>query len=740
MRFTPKIQTLLIFIFLSFQLTIAQEEAFSVGKISPYTALLLNTINESSDDSLQLQEVEKRFLVKRSNSVSYINAYIEFDKNYEDEVLELLEENNVKVNSVINNILTAKIPVTEIENTSLLPYIERVEAAIPVFPLMNKARPASNVDKVQEGVDLSVPYTGKDVIIGIIDGGFDYGHINFYDKDRKKLRIKKVWNQNITASNNRPTSFSYGEEYNSEEKILAAAYDRKTETHGTHVTGIASGADYYENNTFYGVAPEADLVFVSYDMYDNTIDNVTITDAVKYIYNYADAVNKPCVINMSLGSHIGPHDGTSTFDRLSDDMQGEGRLLVGAVGNEGSRKLHISKEFTTSDNLLQTFLLFRNTRQGIVDVWSEANKTFSIQIIIYNRETKEEVYSTDILTTNIAHRKEFQLTENNTNASANGIVRIIIEKNSENQKTNALVSISLSKLNASHLVGLKITANDGTVNAWADNSYTTFSNYGIENWDDGNSTSSMGEIGGTGNRIISVGAYTSNDEYLHQPLHDITDFSSHGPTADGRTKPEITAPGSAIVSSYSSYAIASGYSSRVVRQVNIENKNYYYGYLEGTSMAAPYVTGVLATWLQARKNLTPEETKRIIKKTAIQDEYTGEISENGSNVWGYGKIDAWNGIKECLELKRLEDMNPDKKIMIFKRLDEKNLSLLFPEDDKNLEISILCINKMMSSYKKESVYRNEIISLDLSGYASGLYFLYVKGSNKRYKVEKFIVK
>ncbi len=58
----------------------------------------------------------------------------------------------------------------------------------------------------------------------------------------------------------------------------------------------------------------------------------SITDGIKYIYDYAESVGKPCVINMSLGYHIGPHDGTSTFDRICDELQGEGRLFGRSFG------------------------------------------------------------------------------------------------------------------------------------------------------------------------------------------------------------------------------------------------------------------------------------------------------------------------------------------------------------------------------------------------------------------------
>lgn len=61
----------------------------------------------------------------------------------------------------------------------------------------------------------------------------------------------------------------------------------------THVTGIAAGA--YKGNEYYGIAPDADLVLVSYNVSDNSSSNTSITDGIKYIYDYAESVGKPCV-------------------------------------------------------------------------------------------------------------------------------------------------------------------------------------------------------------------------------------------------------------------------------------------------------------------------------------------------------------------------------------------------------------------------------------------------------------
>ena len=60
---------------------------------------------------------------------------------------------------------------------------------------MNKARTETLVDNVQSGKDLTTPFLGKDVVIGIVDNGFEYGHINFYNTDGTQLRVKRVWNQ-----------------------------------------------------------------------------------------------------------------------------------------------------------------------------------------------------------------------------------------------------------------------------------------------------------------------------------------------------------------------------------------------------------------------------------------------------------------------------------------------------------------------------------------------------------------
>ena len=74
-----------------------------------------------------------------------------------------------------------------------------------------------------------------------------------------------------------------------------------------------------------------------------------------------------------------------------------------------------------------------------------------------------------------------------------------------------------------------------------------------------------------------------------------------------------------------------------------------YGYMQGTSMSAPFVAGVVATWLQACPQLTPEQLREVMRSTARKDTFTGTLEE-GDNNWGYGKVDAYNGLKQCISI------------------------------------------------------------------------------------------
>ncbi|MBR6920264.1 MAG: hypothetical protein IKN37_08130, partial [Bacteroidales bacterium] len=60
---------------------------------------------------------------------------------------------------------------------------------------LDKAVPDGKVDNVWKGTDLTQGFTGKGVIIGVTDWGFDYTHPVFYDTSMTRYRVLRAWDQ-----------------------------------------------------------------------------------------------------------------------------------------------------------------------------------------------------------------------------------------------------------------------------------------------------------------------------------------------------------------------------------------------------------------------------------------------------------------------------------------------------------------------------------------------------------------
>ncbi|NJE09366.1 S8 family serine peptidase [Thermococcus sp. MAR1] len=119
-------------------------------------------------------------------------------------------------------------------------------------------------------------------------------------------------------------------------------------------------------------------------------------------------------------------------------------------------------------------------------------------------------------------------------------------------------------------------------------------------------------------KVITVGAVDKYDT--------ITDFSSRGPTADGRLKPEVVAPGNWIIA-----ARASG------TQLTDVTIGDYYVAAPGTSMATPHVAGISALILQAHPSWSPDMVKTALIETAdiVKPDEIVDIA------YGAGRVNAY---------------------------------------------------------------------------------------------------
>ncbi|MGH9268058.1 MAG: S8 family serine peptidase, partial [Acidimicrobiales bacterium] len=137
-------------------------------------------------------------------------------------------------------------------------------------------------------------------------------------------------------------------------------------------------------------------------------------------------------------------------------------------------------------------------------------------------------------------------------------------------------------------------------------------------------------------RAVSVASYTTRNEWEdllgNQQVagldeDDISDFSSEGPRRGGGPKPDLAAPGAMIVSSLSVH-------SPVEPSELIDDRHLV---MAGTSMAAPFVSGLVALLLERDPKLEPETAKELLQAaSAVPGRPAGAFDPK----WGRGLVDA----------------------------------------------------------------------------------------------------
>jgi len=128
---------------------------------------------------------------------------------------------------------------------------------------------------------------------------------------------------------------------------------------------------------------------------------------------------------------------------------------------------------------------------------------------------------------------------------------------------------------------------------------------------------------------------------------DIALSSSRGPTADGRQKPDLSAPGTMITSTLSHDApvCSSELQTNCIDPtlVTPDGRNFTE---TGTSMSAPHVTGTVALMLQVNPVLDQRAVTAILRSTARHDQFTGSAA--WSPAFGAGKLDALAAVQNVL--------------------------------------------------------------------------------------------
>lgn len=556
------------------------------------------------------------------------------------------EGSDVKIGSRIGDIITLRAAKASLSTLENLAGIDYLEVAQKVSPNLKRVVPDLRADSVYTGHGLDAGYTGKDVIIGVTDWGFDYTHPMYYDTSLQHTRIIAAWDQ-FKKSGPAPDGYSYGTEYNGEVELLAAESDTANiygnAYHGSHVAGIAGGSGGGTEHR--GVAYEAEFLFVTF-----LVDEAAVIDAFSWMKERADAEEKRLVINMSWGLYnLGPLDGTSLVSQAIDELSAQGVIFVTSGGNNGDSPFHIKQTFAA--DTMRTHVDFwrgaNPNRYGqTISAWGIEEVPFAASIEIYdaakNKLAESPVYATE---------GSLNLDTFMTVGVDTVFYKVALDGSHPlNSKPTIRLRVR-NENNALHVV-LKAHANAGTVHFYNVADLTTdVGNWGMPftawktDWLAGDNLYSLGEPAST-RSVITVAAHQSEVRRNGAVIGGgfIADFSSFGPTIDERIKPDVSAPGVGVMSSVSSFTDAN---VTVDETADFEGKMYPFSKLSGTSMSSPATAGVVALMLEANPNLWYNEAKEILHATAREDVRTGDVPETGNTQWGWGKVDALAAVQRA---------------------------------------------------------------------------------------------
>jgi len=564
------------------------------------------------------------------------------------------------VRTVAGNIMTASIPGPAVEAIGKLPEVAYMESPKPATNLSNLGVIDVKGNSVQQGIELPMPFTGANTIVGVVDTGIDYTHPDFLDASGK-TRILYIWDQmSTTGTGPKEIEVTYGAECDQASVTNNQCPERDVSGHGTHIAGIAAG----RNATYGGVAPDASIVAVRYkteiqlaEGYVIPVLSTKICEAAYYIFKKAESLGLPAVVNLSLGTHIGAHDGTSLFEEcLNNLVRGtSGRAIVVAAGNEYSTNevytgLHAGYDVSGDQGTNFIVRSFSAGRLIYIDIWGTKGSSLSFGV---------------------------KMNQGATTLGASGVVPMGLTESgfftapddSVNYQINA--RDTASPLNGKPHVGILLTfgalisaptaynfdllvSGTGHFDAWLypDNPPSTVNFTSISglrdnrNFVPGDRQMSL-SIPSTAKDVIGVAAYTTRDKWTDitgtarqsaYKLGDIFPASSSGPSADPSVtgqKPDIAAPGASIVSAKSRDSASS----------NIRSVDAQHWIMEGTSMATPFVTGTVALMFSANPNYANANIKQYLTQTARTDEFAGAVP---NNRWGAGKLDVLAAAKAAI--------------------------------------------------------------------------------------------
>lgn len=620
-----------------------------------------------------------------------------------------LRAQGVTIRGRIGQQAIVEVPLDKVETIAQMDGILRVDVG-------HKGELKTDVSREVTGVNLlngsnstvSTPFTGKGVTVCVMDIGLDFNHPAYKDAQGRS-RIKCVYN----VISDKGRKFVYddpvagtiefpGSVFDTPELISKLVYDTKLAAHGGHTTGIAAGS--LSPQGFGGMAPDADIVYMALatlftedDVETDTgitAESETLQDPdptqdaqthqileqyLAFANAYAQQSDQPMVLSASLGSHMGPHDGTGTVPEAVSAFS-KTAIPVFASSNEGGGGSHVYYQFAEDKPSFSVGLLafpttyepedadpdypfytkFSNEIRGYTRPGQGGE--ISLRLNLVARDDKgviqDYTWSSPVVTGTLGGPDQM-VTINSADYPEvekyfRGKVYLAIRTLDSGRQELTIIPYGFctkTKDGAIYALTITVAGSPGTaVDLWQDT--YKFVPYVGEGYITGDDVISANDWASTPD-VISVGAWCANtttraneqgnedkDETETYTLGDIAYFSSYGKMFNGVTQPTVCAPGVDVVSAGNRYGdVVNGVAPTYIETMTWQG--YPYVSLSGTSMACPTAAGIIALWLQADPQLTLADVKDILANSCDNDEFTAKNPIR----WGYGKINAMKGLE-----------------------------------------------------------------------------------------------
>jgi len=449
-------------------------------------------------------------------------------------------------------------------------------------------------DRRPPGLDV----TGRGVVVGVVDWFCDFAYPSFRRRDGS-TRLLALWDQSAPVDPRRPNPYGYGVVHRTADIDQALRARRPYEalgyvphgtqvgrsgTHGTHVLDIAAGNGASGGPS--GMAPEASLVFVHLaapNVGRASLGNwATLLEAIDFIRTTAG--HRPWVVNLSIGRHSGPHDGTTLVERALDAvlLEAPGRAIVQSAGNYYREDVHASGVLRPGEvRALSWRTDAADVTANELEIWYSSRDHLDIQVRAPSGAVTPRVKLSD--------RAWIE-------AGGERIGRIYHRQSDPNNGDHHVVVLLYPAAPAGRwevrLHGVDVI--DGRYHAWIERDACVGD---CQSRFAPGTTVRSGTTGTicNGFRTIAVGAYDARD-----PGAPVAPFSSSGPTRDGRQKPDLLAPGVGVLAARSAPSERSAGRGLLTRK-------------SGASMASPHVAGAVALMFEAAERLLPiDETRRAL--------------------------------------------------------------------------------------------------------------------------------